>query len=187
MLKGALLGMSTSDFFPLLLVDESLNQHEFAQFTLISPADIPEPYRRLLVHHHHMTVTLEEFNHDNVDVVVLSILQAEQSYQREILLKTQQSKKIVQFGLVRINLNYCSPEVRAEILAEKTPLGRILINHNVLRRIEPTAFLLIQPQTRLIEYLRLERSIPLYGRMGVIFCDNQPAIAVAEILTPIDP
>ena len=27
-----------------------------------------------------------------------------------------------------------------KILAEKTPLGRILINHNVLRRIEPTGF-----------------------------------------------
>ena len=51
----------------------------------------------------------------------------------------------VAIGLVLIRLDYCSPEVRAEILEEQTPLGRILINHNVLRRIEPTDYLRVTP------------------------------------------
>ena len=42
---------------------------------------------------------------------------------RKILLAKQSDGRIVQFGLVRIWLPYCSAEVRAEILAQKTPLG----------------------------------------------------------------
>src|SRR3954453_17105672 len=88
------------------------------------PADqMPEPYHRLLVHEHHMTVTVEAHHGSLVDVKVLERRRDGSAYARKILLALQSDRRIVQFGLVLIWLDYCSPEVRAEILEEKTPLG----------------------------------------------------------------
>jgi chorismate-pyruvate lyase len=87
---------------------------------------------------------------------------------------------------VRIDLTCLRPAVREAILEQKTPLGRVLIEHNVLRRIEPTAFLRISPGPELLKWMGLSRATTLYGRTGVIFCNDRPAIAVLEILCPAD-
>ena len=42
----------------------------------------------------------------------------------------------------------------AEILAGKIPLGRVLINHDVLRQIDLGAILKISPGTQIQEYFR---------------------------------
>src|SRR6516165_12120272 len=90
---------------------------------LVPPGRVPQPYRRLLVHEHHMTVTVEAHHGDLVDVCVLERRIDNGSYARKILLALQKTGKVVQFGLVRIHLAYCSEAVRAEILAQQTPLG----------------------------------------------------------------
>jgi hypothetical protein len=150
------------------------------------PADeVPPPYYGLLVHEHHMTVTVEAFHGDLVDVHVLASGQQDDWYAREILLELQGTKRVVQFGLMRINLGYCSPEVRAEIIAQQTPLGRILIQHNVLRRIEPTAFLRIIPGPAMMQWFGLDRPQPTYGRLAIIHCNHQPAVELLEIVTPV--
>jgi len=87
-----------------------------------------------------MTVTVEAYHHSPVNVLILERVRAGDSYARRILLTTQNTGEVVQFGIVRVWLHYCSPDVQREILAGEIPLGRILINHDVLRRIEPTAF-----------------------------------------------
>ena len=151
----------------------------------VVPADqVPEPYHGLLVHEHHMTVTVEAHHGSLVDVRVLDRKHDGDCYARKILLAKQSDGRIVQFGLVLIWLNYCSPEVRAEIVAEKTPLGRILINHNVLRRIEPTDFLRVTPGPEMMEWFRLTAPTPAYGRLALIHCDGKPAIELLEIVTP---
>ena len=43
--------------------------------------------------------------------------------------------------VVRLDLRYMSTKVKTAILNEDIPLGAILTNHNVLRRIEPRWFL----------------------------------------------
>jgi hypothetical protein len=149
------------------------------------PADaVPEPYRRLLVHEHHMTVTVEAHHGDLVNVVVLDRRLDGDTYARKILLALQKTGRFVQFGLVRIHLQYTSPAVRAEILSQRTPLGRILIRHNVLRRIEPTAFLRIVPGPEMMSWLRLQTPQVTYGRLALIYCDGQPAIELLEIVAP---
>lgn len=148
------------------------------------PAEqVPEPYHRLLVHEHHMTVTVEEYHGDLVDVVVLDERRIGESYARRILLALQQSRQIVQFGLVRIHFQYCSEAVRDEIVSKKTPLGRILINHNVLRRIEPTAFLRITLGPEMQKWFGTKKTVS-YGRLAIIHCDEQPAIELLEIVAP---
>ena len=149
----------------------------------VIPADqVPEPYHKLLVHEHHMTVTVEAHHGSLVDVRVLEKKRDGDSYARKILLALQSDGRIVQFGLVRIWLNYCSAQVREAILAEQTPLGRILIEHNVLRRIEPTEFFRLTPGPDMAQWFG--SSAPTYGRLAIIHCDEQPAVELLEIVAP---
>jgi hypothetical protein len=146
--------------------------------------EVPQPYRKLLVHEHHMTVTVEAHHGEPVNVQVLEKRQGPSTYARKILLVTQKSKRVVQFGLVRIHLEFCAPEVRAEIVSEKTPLGRILIKHNVLRRIEPTCYLRVTPGPAMVQWFGLQEPMDMYGRLAMIHCDERPAIELLEIVAP---
>ena len=158
---------------------------EMPEVEWVAADEVPSPYDRLLVHPHHMTVTVEAHHGDLVDVHILERKQGDDWYARKILLELQKSRKVVQFGMVRVTLPYCGPEVQARILEGKTPLGRILIEHDVLRRIEPTAFFRVTPGPLLTQWFGLSEPRDTYGRLGIIHCDGQPAIEVLEILAPI--
>ncbi|MCE9566857.1 MAG: hypothetical protein K8U57_33040 [Planctomycetes bacterium] len=146
---------------------------------------LPEPYHRLLVHTHHMTVTVEEFYRSPVDVQVLDCRRNGNEYARKILLKTRDNGNVVQFGLVRINLGVCPPAVREEIVEGKTPLGRVLINHDMLRRIEPVAFLRVNLSAEMAGWFGVDAGTTSYGRLGVIYTGDRPAVEVLEILAPV--
>ena len=169
--------------FPLVPFDPILWPAD-SSATVIFANDIPEPYRGLLAHTEHMTVTVEDFYGRHVDVRVLEAGRDGDFYHRRIVLTLEGRDQIVQFGAVRIDLTCLSPEVRDAILEQKTPLGRVLIEHNVLRRIEPTAFLKVEPGLSLVRTLLPPAPRTLYGRTGVIFCNDRPAIAVLEVLCP---
>jgi hypothetical protein len=153
-------------------------------FEIISAAQVPPPYHGLLVHEHHMTVTVEAHHGDEVEVRVLARRHQPPYYSRKIVLALKQTGKIVQFGIVRVNLDYCEPAVRAEIVAERTPFGRVLINHNVLRRIEPTAFLRIAAGPKQMAWYGLREPHSLYGRLAFIHCDGYRAVELLEIVAP---
>lgn len=171
---------------PLVVFDHRLGDLDFAKAEMLSPDDLPSPYHDLLVHTEHMTVTVEDFFHDPVEVEVLQSAADGQLYHRKILLRLNQSRKVVQFGLVRIDLS-CLPEaVSKAIVGEKIPLGRVLIEHNVLRRVQPTAFVRLAPEATMQMWFDMANPEPLYGRTGVIFCNDRPAIAVLEVLAPIN-
>jgi chorismate-pyruvate lyase len=157
---------------------------DLPDFEYIPAEAVPEPYHTLLVHQHHMTVTVEKHHGDLVDVKILARRHNGSSYARKIVLALQKTGRLVQFGIVRINLDYCSPEVRQEIVAGQTPLGRVLIEHNVLRRIELTAFLRIEAGPEQMAWFGRTGHATLYGRLGYIHCDEQPAVELLEILAP---
>lgn len=154
------------------------------QFVKVPGSKVPEPYHTLLVHPHHMTVTVEQHHGSVVDVRVLERCQQGQWYARKILLALKGTDRIVQFGIMRINLNQCSAVVRDAILREDTPLGRILIENNVLRRIEPTAFLRIVPDEDIQKWFGLSKPAPTYGRLAIIHCDHKPAVELLEVVAP---
>ncbi len=150
----------------------------------ISPSEMPEPYRQLLVHSHHMTVTVEEFYGQSVDVQVLEVARVGETYARKIVLRLQETKKVVQFGLVSIDLSLLATDVRSEIESGRTPLGRVLIQHDVLRYIESAGYFKTWPTAKMCEWLQLPKPEMLYGRLGAIYTDGRPAIGVMEILSP---
>jgi chorismate-pyruvate lyase len=153
-------------------------------YEVIATATMPEPYRGLLVHEHHMTVTVEAFHGGPVDVRILARRQDGSLYARKILLVHQATDRVVQFGIMRIDLDQTSPAVRDAIVAGGTPLGRILIEHDVLRRIEPTAFLRMTPGPEQLAWFGLTDPRPLYGRLAIIHCDSKPAVELLEVVAP---
>ncbi len=176
--------MSSASFVTLLdLFPNTLDQPECI---LVPAASVPPPYDRLLVHRHHMTVTVEEFYGDAVDVNILDLNLTDEWYARKILLTKRTDGRIVQFGIPRIRLKFCSAPVRKAILQGKTPLGRILIENNVHRRIEPIAFMKVPPGIATETWFgEGAGKHATYGRIGVIYCDEQPAIEVLEIVAPV--
>ena len=154
-------------------------------YEIVPGEDVPEPYRGLLVHEHHMTVTVESYHGSPVNVWVLERHYDGSYYARKILLALQSTDKVVQFGIVRMNLDMTSPAVREAILAARTPVGRVLIQHNVLRRIEPVAFLKIRPTAEQLAWFgNGVEAEELYGRLAIIHFEGKPAVELLEIVAP---
>ena len=165
----------------------SLFYQDIAQFGTIAatPADaMPAVARKLLDHEHHMTVTVEDHHNCEVDVQVLETLFDGQAYSRKILLTKQTDSTVVQFGIVRLHFEFLATHVQQEIMAEETPLGRILINHNVLRRVELSQLWKIQVGQDLAELFRITPDTIVYGRTAWIYCNGEPAIELLEVVTP---
>jgi chorismate-pyruvate lyase len=152
------------------------------EFAHVEPAEMPTVYRALLAHEYHMTVTVEAHYGCPVNVQVLNRLVTPTHYAREIVLRRQSDGQVVQYGIVRINLGYLSAEVREEVGSEKTPLGRILIQHDVLRQIRLFSLWKIAPTVRLLDALELDQPREIYGRTALITCNDEPAIELLEIV-----
>ncbi len=154
------------------------------QFESVLPRQIPQVYRELLAHHSHMTVTVERFHESPVDVVVLDRQNTGRHYSRKILLTRQSDGRVVQFGIVRLDFNCVSQAVRDEIQREQTPLGRVLINHNVLREVELKQLYRIACGPELAAHFQLPPSSEVFGRTALIYCDGEPAVELLEIVVP---
>ncbi len=160
---------------------------DLGEFTTIREVEeVSQPYRRLLAHNEHMTVKMEEFHDSSVDVHVLATRRDGQHYSRKILLTRQSDGKVVQFGIPRLNLALLSEPVRREIEQEQTPLGRVLINHNVMREVQLVALWRVLPGPDLCQLFHLSQPETTYGRTALIYCDGEPAIELLEIVTPLE-
>jgi chorismate-pyruvate lyase len=140
----------TAPFFPALAA--------LGEFEAVEADEMPAEYRTLLAHEHHMTVTVEQFHGDEVDVRVLAEDHEGEVYSRTSLLVCRGSGRVVQLGVMRINLHGLSREVREEIESRRVPLGRTLIRHNVLRRVELQRLWRIWPGAELVKHLGLATS-----------------------------
>lgn len=155
-------------------------------FVEVTAADVPEPYQSLLAHDAHMTVTVESHHGCPVSVEVLGTQVTPFHYARQILLRRTTDGGIVQFGIVRLDFAYLGKDVRREIESQQIPLGRILIDHNVLRRVQLTSLWRIEPSDELRRLVGRPdaRDRELYGRTALIFCNGEPAVELLEIVTP---
>lgn len=158
---------------------------ELGEFREVPRDAMPDPYAQLLVHEHHMTVTVEQYHDSLVDVHVLDRKRQHDDYARKILLSRQSDHAIVMYGIVRIRLPYLDPEIRERVLAEQTPLGRILIEHNVLRRIHLVKVWEVRTGLELAGHLACTPGDVTFGRTAFIFCDEVPAIELLEIVSPV--
>ena len=153
---------------------------------LIPGGVVPQPYNDLLGHEHHMTVTLERHHETHVVLESRAVRHEGDDYARKLLLRAGSADgKIVMAGIMRIQLGEVTEKVREQIVRAETPLGRILIENDVMRRIETKAFLRVILRNTLADVFSPEDGAEFtYGRIAVIFCDGKPAIELLEIVPP---
>ena len=152
------------------------------RFQEVAPEGVPDPSNQLLVHNKHMTVTVEKYHSSPVDVKVLQTRRDGDHYSRKIVLTSKSNGAVVMFGIVRLDLSVLSPEVRAKIESQQIPLGRILIDHNVLRVVKLLKLFQIESGEDLATELKLPTKTTCFGRTALIFCDGAPAIELLEIV-----
>lgn len=151
----------------------------------VASATVPEPYQRMLVHNHHMTVTMESYHDTRVEVRICERRLDRDFYSRKIILVKSGTDTVVQFGIVRFDLSYVRPLVRDEILAGSKPLGRVLIENNVLRQIDLGAVLRITAGPGLARHLQMPVGGTTYGRLATIFCNRHAAVDLLEVSAPL--
>jgi hypothetical protein len=132
-----------------------------------------------------MTVTMEEFHHCQVEVRVLEHHLDGDIYSRKIILLKEGTENVVQFGIVKFDLQYVTSIVKEELLSQKIPLGRVLIRHNVLRHIDLGAIIRFDLGPGLMDIFHVDQPLQTYGRLATIFCNNKPAVDLLEISVPL--
>jgi len=154
------------------------------QFDEVPATELPPGARALLDHDQHMTLTVEAHYGSPVDVQVLASNVTATHYARKIVLNCHSDGKVVQFGIVRLHLDSLSVGVREEIDRTEAPLGRILIQHNILRTVRLLSLWQIVPAAELCGLFSLQQPDTCHGRTALIYCDAVPAVELLEIVRP---
>jgi hypothetical protein len=139
----------------------------------------------MLVHERHMTLAMERHHECPVDVHVVDRKWDGDVYGRKSILTKQGTDVPVQLGFVRFHFEYVTDAVKDEIISETIPMGRVLINHNVLRHIDLGAIVKFTAGPGLADYLQMVEGGETYGRLATIFCNKRPAVDLLEISAPL--
>lgn len=168
-------GLATAFFSPA---------SDVGQFEPVAADSMPAAFQVLLAHDDHMTVTTEAFYGSLVDVRTLAECHEGPCYARNSLLVRQDNGVAVQFGIVRIDFSEVDREVRREIEQKRTPLGRVLIRHNVLRHVELVGLYRVCLGDEPRRLLSMPPNTVTYGRTARIHVNNRPAMELLEIVRP---
>lgn len=161
---------------------------QLGQLTPVDESDLPPAYQTLLAHHSHMTVTLEAFHSSLVDVHVLQERSSGQEgsdgqyYARKSLLSRQSDGRVVQLGIMRIDLSGLPQDAKRDIETHQAPLGRILIRSGVLREVDLIALWRIEPGDELRQALKPSPGETVWGRSARILVDGRPTVELLEII-----
>lgn len=162
------------------------HQADLGSFVQCPSSECPDEYRAVLDHEGHMTVTVERRHQSQVDVEVLDTQFTSSHYMRTILLRRQSDRRVVQYGIVRLALSALQSEVRDEIIAQRIPLGRVLILHNVMRQVQLNALWRVACGPELARLFQVPLGHVTFGRTALIYCDGEPAVELLEIVAPED-
>lgn len=148
----------------------------------ISPREIPFPYRTLLVHENDMTLTLERHFGGPVALRPLSTVASGAWYLRRVLLVQAYSGRPVEMGAIRLRLNAFKPRLRAQILRNEIPFGRLLRDAGVDFKSQPRVFLEIEPNPEMMGVFWMREPRTLYGRQTEAFQGGVKIGDIVEIL-----
>ena len=154
----------------------------------ISPDEMPEPYRRLLVHNSEMTPSLEAAWGGKLHVRAVRHARQGSVYMRQSLLLLDGSETVTAMGAISINLDRFPERARRLILEEHVPLGGILRDHGIEHRCRPVAYFRVAADSTIGELLVVKTGGELFGRHNVMWDAREQVLAeVIEILPPKNP
>ncbi len=146
---------------------------------------VPEPCKSLLVHERDMTSTLESHYGRPVHLRLISRLVSGHDYYREVLLVLDGTERPVEFGAIHIHLDRFPEPIRALILEERLPLGRILNDQAFPYRSQPMAYLRIASDRTIDQLLNIRGAHILFGRRNTLSNPaGEPLAEIVEILPP---
>jgi chorismate-pyruvate lyase len=158
---------------------------DLGQFEAAGASELPPEYAALLHHDQHMTVTVEQYHQSPVDLRVLEERPGPRHYARKIALTRRTDGRVVQFGIMWIDLSQLPQNVQDEIRRRGEPLGRILIRSNVWREVQLDTLWRVTPGRDLVELFGKPQTT--YGRTALIYCNGAPAVELLEIVAPCSP
>jgi chorismate-pyruvate lyase len=150
-------------------------------------AEVPEPYRQLLVGDHDMTPTLESFHGDRIH---LQVMEREhdpkaETLTRMVVLRLIGNERPVEFGCIVIDLVLFPPDARERVLEGASPLGTILADYHIEHFSHPLAFVRVSSDALMGEVLGLTGQHVLYGRRNRLLTRQGEVLAdILEILPP---
>jgi len=154
-------------------------------FTQVSGEEVPEPYRRLLVHLNDMTPTLESFHGETIYLRPVERRLQGDTMLRQVVLVLSDSHRPVEFGAIAIHLEHFPERARDLILGCRTPLGTILAREQIQHSSSPQAFFQVTSDAIMNPVLGLEQPQVLYGRRNVLTASGGQILAdVLEVLPP---
>ena len=154
----------------------------------VPTAEIPEPYRTLLVHNGDMTPALEAYHRESIHLKVLKKHITNRIYSRKVLLLLNSTNVPVEFGGIRIYLERFPSEAQQLIVLGNRPLGTILNHQKIHHSSRPISYIRLISTQDMIEGLQLSGPQTLYGRCNVIRGEAElPLAEIVEILPSIPP
>ena len=152
------------------------------QVTAIDPADIPPPYRSLLVHQVDMTLTLERHFGGRVALRPLATFTRGLWYFRRVLLTQEYTGRPVEMGAIRIKIGAFPERIRRQILKNDVPLGRVLRDGGVKYESRPKTFLAVTPNPEMMGVFWMREPRTLYGRRTEIVQNGVKIGDIVEVL-----
>ena len=161
------------------------HEQPLASVEFIEPAQMPEPYRTLLVHDGDMTSRLEHLYGDTLVLRCLSCEASPETYRREVVLTVEQSRLPVEYGAIEIQLQAFEGELRALIEEARLPLGGLLNRFGVHYRSRPRAFIRLGADSAMRSYFELPHAPCFYGRCNELLSADGVLLAqIVELLRP---
>lgn len=146
--------------------------------------EMPQPYRRLLVHDRDMTPTLEAAFGQPIHLRVMQQWISGDLLTRQVLLMLDQEGIPLVFGAIRIHLDAFPLPAREEILQGRRPLGAILHHHRLEHQSRPQAFIRVEADGPISRALQgPSPGSLLYGRLNLLRSLQKETLAeILEIL-----
>jgi hypothetical protein len=156
----------------------------FAHFASVAPDAMPPGPRTLLDHSSHMTLAMERFHGGPVSLAVVARRQCDSDhYAREICLADPDGR-VVQIGIVRIDIS-CLPASTADaIRSESAPLGRILLAAGLHCNVHDVQLLQVDSGPDFAEVVGETSALTTFGRVASIGLDGHAIIDLLEIVAP---
>lgn len=146
---------------------------------------LPEPARRLLVHGQDMTSTLAAYYSSALRVEVLRHEEDDTLYFREVFLRTRSDDRVVEYGVIAIDLDQFTPPQREAIEAGQTPLGELLHRFSIPFVSSPIGYFAVTAESLGDRPFVVPPGTSCYGRFNRLGKPEGPALAwILEILPP---
>ena len=156
---------------------------ELPELTPLFEEQIPEPYRRLLVHNYNMTPTLENYHSGTIHIEPIHMIKVDEEITREVVLRMDNDEKPVEYSANRIFFPAVTEQARQMIEEAKIPLGTVLRICDCRHTVHPSGFFRIRPTEFMMQVFDMQSKTSLFGRRTTLVGLHGKTIAeVCEIL-----